>query len=233
MRMSERRDATKSESTEVRFAIHIIESPSPDDFLKDRQEGRTLRQALELGGLHAHYYVVVDRESFSRAIEGIRFHHTQRADPVLPMLHLSAHGNRDGIALTSEEHAVSWHELGDRIAALNHAVGNTLVVCMSSCEGFAGFRMAHRLTACPYAVLVGPTIEPTWSETFTGFQAFYHNFAHKRRSLPESLRAMNHAAGFPEGAFALFWGDETQRRFQKRVVEFVERLERRHGQGEE
>ena len=201
------------------FVIHIIESPSSDDFLDNRQEGRILLDALSLGAVEVHYYAVIDRAALKKSFERIKGRHSPMA-PVrcFPIVHISAHGNSDGIRLTGEREMLKWKELGDLLADLNGSVNGVLLVCMSTCLGFNGFRMAYRTSPVPFYALVGPTISPTWPEALVAYQTFYHLVACKKFDLSPSVEAMNTAAGRAARSFLIVCGEDKQKEFQQLIA---------------
>ena len=207
------------------FVIHIIESPSPDDFLDNRQEGRILLEALKLASVEAHYYAAVNRDSFKKSIERIKGRHsTMESNPCFPIIHISAHGNEKGIGFTGESSIVTLKELGDLLAELNTIVQGALLVCMSACLGFNGFRMAYRTSSLPFYALVGPTISPTWPETFVAYQTFYHLVACKKQNLVPSAEAMNVAAGLAPGSFKIVRAKDKQKEYQQIIASITQLL---------
>jgi hypothetical protein len=85
--------------TNDRFFVHIIESPADFDLLDGRTEGRVLLEALNLSSVPAAYSLVTTRTTLDEAL-GNRL--IQAADYYkrIPILHLSLHGNSQGIELT-------------------------------------------------------------------------------------------------------------------------------------
>lgn len=56
-------------------------------------------------------------------------------------MHLSMHGSQDGVELTNGGF-LSWHDLRGLLLSLNRAMQGGLLICMSTCFGSAGCRMA-------------------------------------------------------------------------------------------
>jgi hypothetical protein len=139
----------------VRFFVFVIESPSSVDLYHRRSEGEIIRQAVDL------------KVGLSEAMSQMQ--------SFIPLVHISSHGNAHGIQL-SDGYIMSWAELKDHLRLVNHALGGSLVVCMSSCEGYSGIRMAMHLEEddLPYFALVGCGAQPTWGETAVAYATLYH-----------------------------------------------------------
>src|SRR5689334_1005397 len=110
--------------------VYIIESPSAYDLLDGRTEGRTLGEALTLAAIPYWYSLAIDKATLTQAL-GPRLLEAWRALGKLPILHLSMHGNQDGVQLSSGEF-ISWHDLRNLLLPLNQALQGGLLICMSS-----------------------------------------------------------------------------------------------------
>ena len=85
----------RKEVSKTEPEIFIIESLHVDDEIKERYEGRALRDALRVTGQKPAYYYVRTKEELANAIElflhsGYRF------------LHISIHGSKTGVDTTLE-----------------------------------------------------------------------------------------------------------------------------------
>ena len=178
------------------FFVFIIESPSAVDLYDRRSEGDVIRQAVGLNGIPCFSVLTINREAFLYALHiGLK----QAMDANLgfvPVLHISAHGSPEGIQL-SDRSILTWAELEALLTPLNKAFNNCLFVCMSTCNGYAGTRMAmvqdHQVDL-PFFALIGCSGEPTWPETAIGFATLYHHIA-KGTFVPEAVAAMRTASG--------------------------------------
>jgi hypothetical protein len=155
--------------------IHIIESPSSEDLLDGVTEGRSLSEALTLAEIPHWYSLATSATTLGRAlgqrlVEAWRHHHR------LPILHLSMHGNQNGIALTNDVE-LSWNDLRQLLLPLNRAMKGGLLICMSTCFGSAGCRMAMFAdNEPPFWALVGNTGRAAWSDSAVAYISFYHLF---------------------------------------------------------
>lgn len=174
--------------------VHIIESPSSQDILDGRTEGRALCEALRLSGIQGCYSAAVSWDMFLEALYN-RLSNAIGAFPgKQPILHISAHGNADGIGLTNGEY-VGWNTLRSALAPLNNGMNGGLLICMSSCFGGSGCRMAmHEENEQPFWALVGHTSDANWADAAVGYTAFYHRFF-KGAPLKDCVKAMQYASG--------------------------------------
>ena len=188
------------EDQRFRFFVYIVESPSPVDMYHGRGEGQVVSQAVALNLIPAVSRVAITREAFEAALK-VGIAEAMAQNPGLaPIIHLSAHGNTEGIGLSSGEH-ITWNHLRDLLKPINKALSGALVVCLSCCEGYAGIRMAmHHDSDPPYFALIGNTTSPTWSETAIAYATLYHQIA-KGEYFQDAVAAMCHASG--NGGFVL------------------------------
>ena len=99
---------------------------------------------------------------------------------LLPIIHISAHGGLDGLELSSKE-SISWNELRDLLLPINEALSGGLLLCMSSCEGFAACKMAMNETRNqPFLGVIGNYGKPTWSDTAIAYASFYQRSCYTR-----------------------------------------------------
>lgn len=185
-----------------RSEIFIIESVGRRDLEADRCEGRALTQALSLAGLASSYQAVTNRLELVTALDEIqrRLGPFNREEIVVPMFHLSAHGNTDGIELT-EGDFVAWDELrlmlwqvGDKTGRLNkdgHALAH---ITMSSCKGIYGAQMIFHPQS-PAVSLIGAEEDLSWSDALTAWIVFYHLILVKDYHPGSALPIVNQAAG--------------------------------------
>lgn len=127
---------------------------------------------------------------------------------LLPLLHISAHGNSEGLQLSNDE-VILWAELSELLIPINRALPSGLVVAMSCCEGYSAIRMAMRpeQAELPFHALVGSPEKPTWAETAVGFTTFYHQLAIGSH-ITDAVRAMCVASN--RHSFAVEWGESTR-----------------------
>lgn len=155
--------------------VHIIESPSNLDLLDGRTEGRALSEALSLAEIPHRYNLVTNGQTLGQAL-GPRLVQAWKTFGGRPILHFSVHGNQDGISLTDRSF-LSWHHLRQGLLPLNRAMQGGLLICMSSCFGSSGCRMAmYSDDEPPFWALVGNTGDAAWSDAAVAYITFYHLF---------------------------------------------------------
>ena len=179
----------------IQFFVFVIESPSAVDIYHRRSEGDLVRQAVELNAIPCIVKTAISLEAFDACLK-VGLPGAMASLPgFIPLLHISAHGNADGIQL-SNGHVITWHALREHLRPVNEALGGDLVVCMSSCEGYSGIRMAMypEDPALPYYALVGCGGSPTWSETAVGFATLYHQL-YRGEHISAAVAAMCIASG--------------------------------------
>ncbi len=179
--------------------VYIVEAPGAHDIFDGRTEGEALSHSLKLAELgHAHR-MVVDRAQLKRALSldqadgglGAELVKRERHQPII---HLSMHGNKDGVQLTSREF-VTWAELRAELDPINDALPLGVLVCLSSCSGYSAIRMSmHTDGRKPLWGVVGSTENILWNEGLIAYATFYH---HWFRNSPheETMIAMRAASG--------------------------------------
>jgi len=179
----------------IKFFAYIIESPSAVDLYHCRSESEMLQKAINLNKIICIQHLAVNKEAFTAAINiGLREAMESNINTV-PILHISAHGFSDGIQLSSGE-VVSWNELRELLMPINEALSGMLIVCMSTCEGFSGCRMAKVTedTLHPFFAIIGNYGKPTWPETAVAFATLYHLIANGHY-IVNAVEAMRIASG--------------------------------------
>ena len=188
--------------------IYIIESPSNENLDVGRLEGDTLFSALELANCDVTYKLVTSLEEFSEAFEFIieDFYKKKGKFHAMPFIHISAHGDENGIELTNGDQ-IDWIDFKDELEIMNRAIGyilvpngyspniSRLVLCFSTCKGYNSFKIwSNHQTICPFQAIVGPTEDIEWSDSLTAFIVFYHLTNNKTLSLEEAVSIMNRAS---------------------------------------
>lgn len=179
----------------IKFFVFVIESPSAPDLYHRRSEGDIVRQAVELNGIKCVVKTAISATAFDACLK-IGLAEAMASMPgYVPLLHVSAHGDVNGIQL-SDGYVMPWTELKDHLRPVNTALGGSLVVCMSSCEGYAGIKMAMHLeeSDLPYFALIGCGAQPTWGETAVAYATFYHQLW-RGEYIADAVAAMRVASG--------------------------------------
>lgn len=200
--------------------VHIVESPSNIDLLDGRTEGRVLNEALRLAEIPHWYSLAADRSMLLEALTS-RLAAAWTHWNHFPILHLSMHGNTHGIALTSGD-TLSWDDLRKLLLPLIRAMQGGLLICMSSCSGGSGCRMAMYADDEPtFWALIGNTASPTWADAAIAYISFYHLFF-KGFPLDTCVESMKVASG--DHNFVRYLGTATKAGWQTFVASHQQQL---------
>jgi len=180
-----------------------------------RSEGDIVRQAVELNGIECVVKTAISMEAFDACLKIGMKEAMERLPGHIPLLHISAHGDGNGIQL-SNGHNLTWRELGAHFRPINKALGGTLVVCMSSCEGYSGIQMAMDAVDpdLPFLALIGTPQKPTWSETAVAYATFYHQLS-RGEHITSAVTAMQVASG--NDTFWVQYGEDSR----KSYIEYI------------
>lgn len=171
------------------FFVYVVESNRPDE--QGFCEGACLSGALQFSGTPCTYLNAQNRQAldfFLRA--GAPFQLAQERK--IPILHFSAHGSQNGIALTSGEF-VTWRELAFMLEPIQNVTAGHFLVAMSSCYGLAAMNIPIRTDIKMYAV-IGTLREVSWSDNVVAFTSFYH-LLRKTNSIGKAVEGMRAASG--------------------------------------
>lgn len=179
----------------VRFFVFVIESPSAVDLYHRRSEGEIIRQAVELNGISCVVKTAINLQAFHACLAVGLAEQMSIQTGFMPLVHISAHGSNDGIQL-SDGYIMPWCDLREHLRPVNEALGGSLVVCMSSCEGYSGIRMAmtNDETPLPFFALIGCSEKPTWGETAVAYATLYHQLW-RGEYVADAVEAMCIASG--------------------------------------
>ncbi|MEH2197993.1 hypothetical protein [Nostoc sp.] len=174
--------------------VHIIESPSDCDLLDGITLGRSLSEAFNIADIPYRYNLASNKEMFIEALHNRLIMALKDLNQKYFILHLSMHGNKDGIELTNK-YFLKWNELYELILPLKNYMNGSLIICMSSCEGFYGALMDMNLDGeAPLGALVGNTQEVYYHDAAIAYITFYHLFF-KGKHISECVEAMKIASG--------------------------------------
>jgi hypothetical protein len=190
--------------------VHIIESPSPNDLLNERSEGRALNESLKLGSIPLCYNLVTTIETFNTALVR-RLNEASMNFQKHPILHLSMHGNQDGIILTDNTF-LEWADLEAMLRPLNNHLKGELLICMSSCSGSYGRVMAiDKDKNETFWALIGNNSSISWKDAAVAYITFYHlvfkdNILVGKSQIKEYVDYMKLASR--NDNFEVWWADE-------------------------
>jgi len=154
-----------------RWYIHIIESPNERDLESGRCEGRVLSEMLRLIGIEFEYRMVRTMQDWEEALT--EFTVLIKGKNRAPLLHISMHGNEDGLALTDGS-MITPDELGNQFRRVKTALNGKLITCLSACSGFFPAAYACRGDVPFGMLLAAPTRQVRWDEAALWFCVFYY-----------------------------------------------------------
>lgn len=181
----------------MKFFVFVVESPSAVDLYHRRSEGEIIRQAVNLNQIPCIVRTAVNLEAFEASLKIGLTEEMKQYQGLIPILHISAHGDREGIQL-SDDTVIPWADLRQLLAPINTALNNSLLVCLSSCEGYSGTRMAMFIKdeSYPFYAIVANSEKPLWSDTAVAYSTFYHLLS-KGKLIVDAVAAMRTASGDP------------------------------------
>ena len=197
-----------SDNRESHF-VHIIESPDSMDLLDGRTEGEVLAKSLRLAGINMCYNLATNYATFLEALQ--RVYQAAGDFGGVPVLHISAHGDEDGIALTDGT-VLSW----DDLRPLCDEMQGSLLIGMSTCQGWEGGRIAMSEDGYPFYALVGNVGDAAWSDSAVAFVALYHRLF-QGAEVEDAVEAMRSASGDPN--FDCWWGADARESWKQYVEE--------------
>lgn len=208
--------------------VYIIESPNGQDLFEGRREGEALFNALKLAGTDVMYKLSTNTDTFRQGLLFVidDFYEKSGKFSAMPFIHISAHGDEHGVALTTGDR-FTWKEFEECLNEINNKIGHVplfgakfskrpekisrVMLCLSTCKGYNAYRIYSGDGLCPFQCIVGPTKNISWPDSLTAFIAFYHNANFKGKSITQSVEIMNTSAGIKD-VFDLYVSPEINTR---------------------
>ena len=192
----------------LNFFVYVLESPSALDLYHDRAEGDHIGSLLKLLNIPFETHTLSSKALLVYALDvGLREAEAKRLGR-RPIVHISCHGNGDGIGFT-DGGFIAWDELRELLKPVNARNGRQLILCMSSCDGYSGVRMAMETrpeAEHPFFVLIGPSGTPTWPQTAVAFTTLYYQLV-AGVHVTEATNAMKAASMH---TFLIQWGSQAR-----------------------
>jgi len=193
--------------------VFNVESPSDNDFLHGITEGKALSEMLSVTGISSSYFIATSLEAFKTAINE-KLPQEAKNHGKFPLLHLSMHGSSQGVGFTNGDE-LSWDQLRNLLLPIIRAMNGSLVICMSSCFGGSGCRMAMYTDNEPtFYALIGIDKKIDVFDTALSYASFY-NLIFKGHPFDSALAGMRAATCNRE--FILHFGQETRQEY----IEFL------------
>ncbi len=211
------------------FYVHIVESPSPDELLNDITEGRALCEFLDIARIPYSYNLAVDSDRFRIAMT-YRVEEAMDEFCKIPILHLSTHGNKQGIQLTDQS-MLSWSELAPYLQDIHRYSDGKLGVCMSCCGGAYGIQMAEEIQKInlPYQWIAGSFSEIDLRDAALAYAILYRRLHCGIDDISLLVQAIRVASGIAD--FDIWDGELVQKAYVQDIIaeEILERIRHKHG----
>ncbi|MCC5604701.1 hypothetical protein [Nostoc favosum] len=178
----------------MQLFVYIIESLRPED-IRNRKNlalGQVLAQSLDFMDIDCQYIYVNSKNEFVNAITS-NLYETCLNKKSFPILHFSMHGNEHCIEFSNGEF-ITWAELRERLSFLIKLMSNDLIICMCTCYGFSGCRMAMNIDdEETFGILIGNDNQLGFNEGLIAYQTFYYQLL-KGSTIPNSVEVMKIAS---------------------------------------
>jgi len=194
------------------FDVHVIESNRSGN----TAEGEALIDTLGISGIHVHHYAVIDVDDLILAFEAIRRHPRclSHHRHFLPFLHFAVHATTNGILLSGTR-LLRWGAVLELLAPLRERLEGNLLICMSACSGFYGYKLACSDERFTYHFLVGTRGALDWRDSVLAFHIFYHSLFVRRTRLQDAVTAMNVPLLSRRYSFDYTIGPEVQKKYRQ------------------
>jgi len=162
----------------------IIESPNPNDLLDERNEAGSLVNICRMFSHKATSFLVKSKDGFTEAIDYIC--DIELEDKDLLCLHLSCHGNEDGLAFGKD--FINWGQLGTCLMGFisESRFRNKYILVISAC-GANDQNLTKKLSrldknlrnkiAPPSYVFVYDETEVPWKDALLSWTILYHQLS--------------------------------------------------------
>lgn len=187
--------------------IYIIESTSQKDIYTNTQEANTLVEYLSLSGIDHISYSVKNAKEFEDACKKISKDILQCKQDCsstdhcvfTPILHLSMHGSKEGVAFTDD--SITWEMLDENIRIMLQQAKyelekylSPLILCLSVCKGTSFYeKYASNGNPC-FRIMISTKYSIAWKDAAIGFLVFYHQFVNKQQTIHVAIEKMKMAS---------------------------------------
>lgn len=208
-----------------KFYVHIVESPSPAELLDGITEGKALCSFLDIAKIPYSYNLAVDLNHFNIAM-GDRIWESINKFQVWPILHLSTHGNREGIQLTYQHdigEILPWLKLANYLRPIHDRLNGGIGVCMSCCGGAHGTQMARVIPSnlIPFSWIVGTSTAVALPDVALAYSIFYRRF-HSGVSGQPLIDAVRAGSGITD--FSIWKGEFIQAEYSQNIHKILEQI---------
>ncbi len=119
--------------------ISVIDCSRTTDVLYGQTPALYFKELVDQCGISAQYERALDIESFRAAIDRSLFRSVSLEQ--WPVIHIDGHGNANGIGLPDGDF-IRWGKLAAILEPTLEAYDGAVILCISTCNGLYGARMA-------------------------------------------------------------------------------------------
>lgn len=164
----------------MKTGVFIIESLDLASEEKGHFEGRVLKEILNMLGVPTEYVYIRTKEELKIMIK--RFEKLK-----YKYLHLSCHGNEEGIAMTLDKYAFPFSEFSDMF----DYYGNSKRLFLSCCSVMKEDNISKELIDTKFLSIAGPTTDIYFSDAAIFWASFYHQMFRENDSKMDNKHLKN------------------------------------------
>ncbi len=118
--------------------------------------GKTINSLIDKENTLFYYIKIRNKVEFISALHKIR-----NAENIYPLIHIAAHGDREGIQLL--EGNISWVEFTEEVYQINLRAKNNVMIIMALCYGALVAKAFDKFKRAPFFSMLGPINKIKWN----------------------------------------------------------------------
>lgn len=183
--------------------ILVVEANNPEDFYRERLDGRGVHTLLDAMQVKSELRMVLRPKYLRAAII--------RAARDFDVLHLSCHGDEDGISIVDAD--LSWEEFVDLFRDTPHDL--PALVLSSCCGASSDITRAFATSAKRPRIIFGSTEALTYGDYCVAWAILYNRFRTNGVSRDSARQAMKQINAVVHQSFVYRRWDEQTKRYLK------------------
>jgi hypothetical protein len=193
--------------------VFIVDSQSPDDLYGGYTIGMALRDALNAIRIPTVYTLAINISNFTKTFKERlpqtiqHYRHIQTNRQIFPFIHLSMHGDNNGIVLTNGDF-LTWSNLKEILLTPYPVMGHEPYLCMASCNGINAVKMAN-IFSTGFTILIGNVGIVLQADITVAYLAFYNSLFNKKSTFEDAVNAMRMATG--DNNYKLIKGEDIKK----------------------
>jgi hypothetical protein len=184
----------------IKPRVLVVEASYPRDFYNQTLDGVSAHNLLKTMHVDVELHMVITPDYLKKAVE-------KASQEDFNILHLSCHGNDEGIAVGQPDHALAWDEF---VGLFQEVCSEVPALVMSTCCGAAeGVSKVFSDYKQRPTFIFGSTKELGYSEYAAAWAILYHRMATDGVSLDTAQLAMEQISSVVDSSFIYRrWSDE-------------------------